>query len=122
MVTGASYDQEIDILWLLDYRSGRLHCILMNRNGKLGGIGELDLLQMFEIEPGSRTKPHFMMVTGRYRTAQTDLCYLVETTSGQVLCLAPPGTPSPQRNMNVPATPRVVDRFQFRREGVVRPQ
>lgn len=120
MVTGNSYDKEIDILWLLDYRSGRLHCILVNRAGRLGAIGELDLLEQFEIEEGSRAKPHFMMVTGAYQTGQTDLLYLAETVSGQVLCLAPPGTPGRGAQFNV--GPRVIDRFRFRREGAIRPQ
>lgn len=118
-VTGASYDQEVDVLWLLDYKTGLLHNILIGRNGKMGAIGELDLMQMFDIEQGQREKPHFMMVTGRYRTAQTDLCYLIETVSGQILCLAPP--PTPQQNVGIPATPRVIDRFRFRADPNAQP-
>ena len=116
MVTGRSADSEVDILWLLDYRSGRLQCIILGRNGRLGAMGEIDLLQQFDMEKGSKANPHFMMVTGRHMVAATDVCYLAEVTSGQVLCIAPPATPA--RGTNFVPTPRVVDRFQFRREQI----
>lgn len=116
-VTGQSYDGEIDLLWILDYRTGRLHCVSLNRTGKLGAIAELDLLQQFELPEGTRGKPHFMMVAGKYTTGRTDFVYLVETSSGQVLCVAPPGAPGRRVGANAQAAaPQVVDRFEFRRD------
>lgn len=116
MVSGASFDREIDLIWLLDYKFAQLHCIVMSRSGRLGSLGKIDLVEQFQIEEGKRIKPHFMMVTGRFNTRGTDFCYLAETETGQVLCIEPPNTQQGAR-LGQPQIPVVVDRFRFRPEG-----
>lgn len=118
MVTGRSYDNEIDLLWFLDYRTAQLHGIITDRNGRLQRIAGLDLLEQFQLEEG--LQPHFMMVAGNFNVQSTDLIYLAEITTGQVLSILPPNIRVGQRG--VAAQPvRVVDRFQFRPEEI-RPQ
>lgn len=120
MVTGLSFDTEIDLLWLLDYRGARLHCIMVDRQGRLSEMAKIDLLEQFDLKEGGRSRPHFMMVTGRFAVQGTDLLYLAEVSSGQLLCIAPPFGMG--RRPGQVATPRVVDRFQFRPEGEIRNQ
>ena len=57
MVTGLSFDTEIDLLWLLDYRGARLHCIMVDRNGRLSEIAKIDLMEQFALKEGSRNAP-----------------------------------------------------------------
>lgn len=118
MVTGRSYDNEIDLIWLLDYRTAQLHGIIMSRKGKLGRIAGLDLLEQFQLDEG--IQPHFMLVAGGFNTQNVDLIYLAEVTTGQLLCIEPPNVLTGQRGtQEMPV--RVVDRFQFR-PGDIRPQ
>ncbi|MFO0945435.1 MAG: hypothetical protein U1D30_05735 [Planctomycetota bacterium] len=121
MVTGLSGTNEFDFVWLLDYRGGRLHCIITTREGRLQQQGQpLDLLEQFELPEGSRKKPHFMMVTGRLGTQGIDICYLAEVTTGQLLAIVPPFIGGVRANQNPP--PRVVDRITYRPEGEIRNQ
>lgn len=115
MVTGQAFGNENDLIWLLDYRGARVNCIMQDRTGRVGVIGSLDLFEQFELEEGGRQRPHFMMVTGRFGTQGTDLCFLAEVTSGQLLCIAPP---RPQ----VDTRPTIVDKLQYRPEGEIRNQ
>jgi hypothetical protein len=115
MVSGRSFDGEIDIIWLLDYKFGVLHCLVLNRDGQINTLGQLDLLEQLQLG-GSRTgKPHFMMVTGRFQTRGTDYCYLCETQSGQMLCIEPPNVQGTQRG--AAQLPQVISRFRFRPDG-----
>lgn len=116
MVSGASFDREIDLIWLLDYKFGVLHCVMMSRQGQLGTLGKIDLVEQLELQEGKRIKPHFMMVTGRFNTRGTDYCYLAETETGQVLCVEPPNTQIGNRP-GQPQIPRVLSRFKFRPQG-----
>lgn len=116
MVSGASFDREIDLVWLLDYKYAYLHCIVMNRSGQLNTLGKINLVEQFQLEEGKRIKPHFMMVTGRFNTRGTDYCYLTEIETGQILCIEPPNTASGARPGQA-QIPRVVSRFRFRPEG-----
>lgn len=115
IATGRSFDGEIDICWVLDYKFGLLHCMILSRDGLLSEMGRIDLVEQLELEGGKRIKPHFMMVTGRFETKRTDFCYLVETETGQILCIEPPLVEGAQRGS--PQIPRVISRFRFRRTG-----
>lgn len=115
MVSGASFDKEIDLIWLLDYKYAYLHCIVLNRSGQLNTLGQINLKEQLQIEEGQRIKPHFMMVTGRFNTRGTDYCYLTEIETGQILCIEPPNVAGAQRGQA--QIPRVVSRFRFRPEG-----
>ncbi|MBY0589338.1 hypothetical protein K2X85_19355 [bacterium] len=115
MVSGQSYDGEIDIIWVLDYKFGVLHALILNRDGLINTLGTVDLVEQLQLTSGTRVKPHFMMVTGRFRTRGTDYLYLVETETGQVLCVEPPNVGGVERGQAL--VPRVVSRFRFRKAG-----
>ena len=92
MATGASEFPDVDVVWVLDYTGARLICLTLNRQGKFAGKSELDLLQTFQGEEGGGGgRPHFMMVTGRYRTQTiSDILYVIETTSGKIMAVTVP--------------------------------
>jgi hypothetical protein len=72
---------DLDGVWLLDYRSGRLLGTIINRvSGKITGWAEVDLVKEFSIPP--RANVHFMMTTGMIQKGQAAL-YVAETTSGK---------------------------------------
>jgi hypothetical protein len=78
----AFLNAELDGVWLLDYKAGKLLASTINRqNGKMIAWGELDLVKEFEIAP--RSDVHFMMTTGTVVKGQSVL-YLVETNSGKM--------------------------------------
>lgn len=73
---------ELDGVWVLDYKSGKLLATTINRQtGKMISFGEVDLVREFEIAP--RANVHFMMSTGTVVKGQSVL-YLVETTTGKM--------------------------------------
>ncbi len=73
---------ELDGVWVLDYKSGKLLATTMNRQtGKTIAFGEVDLVKEFEIAP--RANVHFMMSTGIVVKGQSVL-YLMETTTGKM--------------------------------------
>lgn len=119
VVTSRSFDGQIDLVWLLDYRTATLNCILMNNNGKLQAAAMLDLLEQFELD--DEQKPHFMLVAGGFSVRNTDLVYLAEVTTGQLLCVSPPNVAAGQRGAR-PQPVQVVDRFSYRAVAGVRPQ
>jgi hypothetical protein len=104
---------ELDGLWLLDYRSGKLLASTLNRQtGKMIGWGELDLVKEFELTP--RTSVHFMMTTGNVIKGQSVL-YLVETTTGKIGVYSMTASESPTAgNANGSITIRRHDITTFR--------
>lgn len=73
---------ELDGLWVLDYKSGKLQASAINRNtGRMSAISEVDLVREFEIAP--RSNVHFMMTTGNVIKGQSVL-YLLETSTGKL--------------------------------------
>jgi hypothetical protein len=73
---------ELDGVWVLDYKSGKLLATTMNRQtGKTISFGEVDLVKEFDIAP--RANVHFVMSTGMVVKGQSVL-YLVETTTGKM--------------------------------------
>lgn len=113
MVSGKSFDGEIDCIWLLDYKQALLHCLVLSRQGNIMELGRVDLIEQLELnKAGGRRSPHFMMITGRFGTRGTDFCYLAETDSGQILCIEPPNVGGA-----VPGqiqSPKIISRFRFR--------
>jgi hypothetical protein len=78
----AFLNADLDGVWLLDYRSGKLLASTINRqSGKMIAWGEMDLVKEFDIAP--RSEVHFMMTTGTVVKGQSVL-YLVETNTGKV--------------------------------------
>jgi hypothetical protein len=72
---------DLDGVWLLDYRAGKLLGTVVNRvSGKIGGWAEVDLVKEFNIPP--RSNVHFMMTTGQIARGQAAL-YVAETQSGR---------------------------------------
>lgn len=70
-----------DVVWLLDYRAGKLLGTIVDRNmGKAVPWTELDLIQEFGLAP--KQDVHFMMVTGTPMAGQATL-YLTEINSGK---------------------------------------
>jgi hypothetical protein len=84
MCTGAvtvNQRSQLDGVWLLDYRAGKLLSTVIDRgSGKIGGWAELDLTKEFGIPP--KQNVHFMMTTGTISQGQAAL-YVAETTSGK---------------------------------------
>ena len=73
---------ELDGVWVLDYKSGKLLASTINRQtGKMIQFGEVDLVKEFEIAP--RANVHFMMTTGLVVRGQSVL-YLLETSTGKL--------------------------------------
>lgn len=80
--TNQFLNAELDGLWVLDYKSGKLLATTINRQtGKMVGFGEVDLVREFEIAP--RANVHFMMSTGMVVKGQSVL-YLIEATTGKL--------------------------------------
>lgn len=78
----AFLNAELDGVWLLDYKSGKLLASTVNRqNGKLIAWDEMDLVKEFELAP--RSDVHFLMTTGTVVKGQSVL-YLLETGTGKV--------------------------------------
>ena len=72
---------DLDGVWLLDYRGGRLLGTVVNRvTGTVGGWAEVDLTKEFNLPPGADA--HFMMTTGKITPGQAAL-YVAEVNSGQ---------------------------------------
>ena len=72
---------DLDGVWLLDYRTGKLMASAVNRlDGKMLAWAEIDLVKEFGIAP--RATAHFMMTTGLIAKGNAAL-YLAETTSGK---------------------------------------
>jgi len=112
MVPGRSFDGEIDNIWLLDYKLGVLHCLVLNRGGVITSLGKVDLVEQLELQAGKKLKPHFMMVTGFFKTRNTDFCYLAETETGQILCIQPPLVQGAQPGASL--EPQIISRTSFR--------
>ncbi len=80
--TQTQFGFELDGLWLLDYKTGKLQATAVNRlNGRLMGWAEVDLVKEFGIAP--RSNVHFLMTTGLISKGNAAL-YLAETTSGKL--------------------------------------
>jgi hypothetical protein len=72
---------QIDGVWLLDYRAGKLLGSLVDRGfGKVLHWAEVDLVKEFNIAP--KQQVHFMMTTGMPVHGQTAL-YVAETMTGR---------------------------------------
>jgi len=72
---------DVDGVWLLDYRTGKLLGTVVNRaTGRISGFAEADLVKEFGIPP--RSPCHFLMTTGQIGPGQSVL-YLVELVSGR---------------------------------------
>lgn len=117
IAVGASPNQIIDLIWILDYKMGMLNCISLNRNGAVGGNSEIDLTTAFEVGKVSsaKTAPKFLMVTGKYAPGAqvSDLCYVADVTNGKMVVI---GVQGPYSNDGTPARPpEVVTRFNFRK-------
>lgn len=79
---GSPANGELDGVWLLDYRQGKLKGTCVNRlTGKIGAWAEMDLVRDFELQPKGNV--HFMMTTGTVAKNQSAL-YVVETLSGKM--------------------------------------
>ncbi len=73
---------DLDGVWLLDYRAGKLLGTVVNRaTGRISGFVEADLVKEFGIPP--RADCHFLMTTGRIGPGQSVL-YVAEVNSGRL--------------------------------------
>jgi len=85
LCTGSVYagpvGMDLDGVWLLDYRTGKLLGTIINRgNGSVSGWSEVDLVSQFQVAPHANV--HFMMTTGQVGKGQAAL-YIAEMTSGK---------------------------------------
>ena len=72
---------DLDGVWLLDYRNGKLMASAVNRlDGKMMAWTEVDLVKEFGIAP--RAAAQFIMTTGMIAKGNAAL-YLAETNSGK---------------------------------------
>ena len=80
-VNAGQVGPDLDGVWLLDYRAGKLLGTVINRlTGKVAGWAEVDLVTEFGIPP--RQNVHFLMTTGLVTTGQAAL-YIAETSTGK---------------------------------------
>jgi hypothetical protein len=80
--TNQFLNADLDGVWVLDYKSGKLLASTINRQtGKMVSFGEVDLVKEYEIAP--RANVHFMMSTGIVVKGQSVL-YLLETSTGKL--------------------------------------
>ena len=81
LVTTFNTPNIADVIWLLDYRAGKLLGTVVDKNlGKIIGWEEVDLVQEFNIPP--KQNVHFMMTTGSTVNGNTSL-YLAEVNTGR---------------------------------------
>lgn len=81
-VNAGQVGPDLDGLWLLDYRTGKLlGSVVSRQTGKVTAWGEADLVKEFEVAP--RQKVHFLMTTGIIAQGQSAL-YVAETTTGKL--------------------------------------
>ncbi|HYV36943.1 MAG TPA: hypothetical protein VE988_14650 [Gemmataceae bacterium] len=71
---------QTDGVWLLDYRSGKLLGTIIDKNGKIVGWNEVDLVTEFGVQP--KQAVHFLMTTGSIAPGQAAL-YVAETATGK---------------------------------------
>lgn len=72
---------DLDGVWMIDYRAGKLLGTCINRNtGKLNPFAEVDLVKEFDVPP--RADVHFLMTTGQVARGQAAL-YVAEPTTGK---------------------------------------
>lgn len=117
IVTGHRTDTNSDVVWLLDYRAGKLVCLgLGSQGGRMTEICDLDLMEQFELS--GRQKPKFMLVTGQHPTLAMDVCYVAEITKGQLLCVAPPFAQQGggRNRQQIGTQAAVIGRYQFTKE------
>jgi len=73
---------QMDGVWLLDYRSGKLLGTVIDRTlGKIISWAEVDLVSEFGIQP--RQNVHFLMTTGTITQGQAAV-YVAETSTGRM--------------------------------------
>lgn len=113
IATGQSNSNDVDVVWVLDYLGARLVCISMTRQATFGGMTEIDLLEQFpKLAEDKKAKPKFMMVTGQFVTQEiADLCYVAETSTGEMIAVAVPSRFDAQLRPLSP--PRVTAKFSF---------
>ncbi|MGL4463390.1 MAG: hypothetical protein ACRC1K_14670, partial [Planctomycetia bacterium] len=123
MVTGTSNQENIDVCWVLDYTGAQLFCVSLNQRGLPGGIVSLDLIDAMQPQAGATPakkagKPHFMMVTGTFRSQEVaDVLYVMETTSKQMLIVAIP--PMNLGTGQFTAPPRRVATFPLKSDALM---
>jgi hypothetical protein len=79
---GIAHRSQLDGVWLLDYRAGKLLGTAIDRTlGKIIGWAELDLVTEFGIRP--QQDVHFLMTTGNVHLGQAAL-YVAETRTGKL--------------------------------------
>lgn len=81
-VAAGPISPDLDGVWLLDYRAGKLLGTVINRaTGRISGFVEADLVKEFGIPP--RADCHFLMTTGKIGPGQSVL-YVAEINSGRL--------------------------------------
>ncbi|MER3415671.1 MAG: hypothetical protein C4297_05595 [Gemmataceae bacterium] len=81
VLAGVTGGADLDGVWLLDYRAGKLLATVINRStGKVLTWAEMDLVQEFGLQP--RQDVHFIMATGNVGRGQSAL-YVAEINSGK---------------------------------------
>jgi hypothetical protein len=74
--------QDMDGVWILDYKSGKLLGTVVNRTtGKVSGWAEIDLVKEFDVQP--KQNVHFLVTNGLVQRGQSAL-YVAETSTGKL--------------------------------------
>jgi hypothetical protein len=74
--------QDMDGVWILDYKAGKLLGTVVNRTtGKVSAWAEIDLVKEFEVAP--KQDVHFLVTNGMVQKGQSAL-YVAETNTGKL--------------------------------------
>jgi hypothetical protein len=74
--------QEMDGVWILDYKAGKLLGTVVNRTtGRVTAWAEIDLVKEFDLKP--KQNVHFLVTNGLVQKGQSAL-YVAETSTGKM--------------------------------------
>lgn len=123
MATGP-IDDEVEAVFLLDFLTGDLRCLVMNKMGKFGGLYGTNVLQDLKIDPSKN--PRFMLVTGMCNMQRggsrvplgNAIVYVSEITTGRLAAYAIPYNPGAKNtNQRYGGQMLLLDVAPFREAG-----
>lgn len=114
-------DDEVEAIFFLDFLTGNLRAVVMNKLGAFNAFFDYNVLKDLEVDPAKN--PRFLMVTGVANLQRTgaamqpgrSVVYVAEVTTGNVAAYAVPWNAA-MRNRNIPIRQSLLplDKTKFR--------